>query len=86
MRSRDLSYEAWLARRKRAASTLARLRAQLPPYRRERLRSEDEAAFLRSLGTPERLIGPVGSDDEVDEERAELVTFARELRTRARRD
>jgi hypothetical protein len=45
------------------------------------LRSPEEAAFLRRLGTPESLIGPVGSDDSVAQERRELVEFARKLRT-----
>jgi len=32
--------------------------ARLGPYRRERPRDPVEAEFLRSIGTPERLIGP----------------------------
>jgi hypothetical protein len=32
--------------------------ARLGPYRREKPRDPVEAEFLRSVGTPERLIGP----------------------------
>ena len=32
------------------------------------------------MGTPESLVGPVGSDDSVARERRELVEFARRLR------
>ena len=38
--------------------------AALPPFQRKRPRDPGEASFLRSLGTPEELIGP---------ERAELT-------------
>jgi hypothetical protein len=62
---------------------LARLDAALPPYRRERLRPPGEAQALRELGTPEELIGPVGTDEEVAAQRAELVEFARRLRASA---
>lgn len=82
MSERDLSYAAWQARRGRTHARLAELDAGLPPYRRERLRGTVEAAVLREGGTPEVLIGPVGSDDEVATERAELVEFARRLRER----
>jgi hypothetical protein len=61
------------------------LNAGLPPYRRQRLRSEAEARFLRGMGTPEPLIGPIGTDEEVARERAELVDFARRLRRAAGR-
>ena len=80
MTDRDLSYAAWRERRARRRARVARLDAGLPPFRRLRLRSPDEAAFLRRIGTPESLVGPVGSDDSVAEERRELVEFARRLR------
>lgn len=83
MRKPDFTYAAWQARRGRRSDRLARLNAGLPPYRRERLRGAAEAATLRRLGTPEELIGPVGSDAEVDQQRAELVAFARRLRAAA---
>lgn len=82
MTERDLSYAAWKSRRGRTAARRARLDAGLPPYQRQRLRGEAEARFLRRIGTPEALIGPVGTDEEVARERAELVEFARRLRRR----
>jgi len=83
MSERDLSYAAWQARRGRSAARRARLNAGLPPFRRERPRAPAEARFLRELGTPEQLIGPVGTDEEVEREQAELVEFARRLRAAA---
>lgn len=80
MTDRDLSYAAWRERRLRRAPRAARLDAGLPPFRRRRLRSPGEAAFLRRVGTPEELVGPVGSDDAVARERRELLEFARRLR------
>jgi hypothetical protein len=64
-------------RRRRLAAGFA------SPYRRDRLRSESEARFLRRIGTPEHLIGPVGSDEAVAAERAGLVEFARRRRSSA---
>lgn len=83
MSERDLSYAAWQARRERGRERLARLDAGLAAYRRERLRGAVEARVLRHAGTPESLIGPVGTDEEVERERAELVEFARRLRAAA---
>lgn len=83
MSERDLSYSAWLARRGRSAARRARLNAGMPQFRRERLRSEAEARFLRRIGTAEPLIGPVGTDEEVEREREELLEFARRLRAAA---
>jgi hypothetical protein len=85
MSERDLSYSAWQVRRGRGAARRALLDAGLPPFRRDRLRSATEARFLRQVGTPERLIGPVGTDQEVEREQAELVEFARRLRAAAGR-
>lgn len=81
MSERARSYSTWQSRRRSGAARRARLNAGLPPYRRERLRSEAEARFLRGIGTPEPLIGPVGTDEEVAKERAELIQFARRLRS-----
>jgi hypothetical protein len=83
MSDRDLSYSAWQARRRRDAARAARLDAGLPPFRRLRLRSASEAAFLRRIGTPESLIGPVASDEDVERQRRDLVDFARRLRASA---
>jgi hypothetical protein len=81
----DVSYEAVRRRSERTASRRRRLDQGLPPHRRESLRSETEAAVLRRNGTPESLVGPVGSDEDVARQWAELVAFARELRARAGR-
>lgn len=81
MTERDVSYVGWQARRRRGAARRVRLDAGLPPFRRQRLRSATEARFLRRIGTPEPLIGRIGTDEEVARERAELVEFARRLRT-----
>jgi hypothetical protein len=82
MTNRDLSYMAWRSRRSASRARTARLNAGLPPFERLRLRGPDEAAFLRRVGTPEALIGPVGSDAEVALERQALVRFARRIRMR----
>lgn len=81
MSSRDLSYAAWKLRRSQNRLRRRLLEAGLPPFRRERLRRPDEAAFLRSIGTPDELIGPVESDAEVDRAQQDLVRFARRART-----
>lgn len=85
MSERDLSYAGWLARRRRNAARRARLEGALSPLRRQHLRPAAEARFLRQVGTPELLIGPVGTDEEVARERADLVAFARRLRQAASR-
>ena len=85
MSERNPSLEP-LRRRERSSSRRARLRAGLAPYHRERLRSASEARFLLQIGTPEHLIGPIGTDEEVAAERAELVAFARSLRAAAVRN
>jgi hypothetical protein len=83
MIQRDLSYARWAARRGGVKPQLARLDAALAPFRRMRLRTAEEALILRRLGTPEGLVGPVGSDDDVARERQDLVDFARRLRAHA---
>jgi hypothetical protein len=80
MIDRSLSYAAWRKRRLGRGARVACLEAGLPPFRRRRLRSPGEAAFLRRIGTPESLVGPVGSDDAVAQERRELLEVARRLR------
>ena len=84
MTRRDLSYEAWRCARARNAAWCATVDAAVPRAPRVQLRDPDEAAFLREIGTPEELIGPVGTAEEVDAQRAELLEFARRLRERAR--
>ena len=82
MTNRDLSYMAWRSRRSAGRARTARLNAGLPPFERLRLRGPDEAAILRRVGTPEALIGPVGSNEEVARERQALLRFARRIRMR----
>jgi hypothetical protein len=56
---RRKSFADWLREDEPARRRLVRLWAGLPrPYRRERPRDAQEAAYLRERGTPERLIGP----------------------------
>lgn len=84
MPDRELDFRPERTRQERAAARRRRLAAGfVTPYRRDRLRSESEARFLRRIGTPEELIGPVGSDDDVAAERAALLEFARRRRASA---
>jgi len=84
MAEREIDFRTQMSRRDGAAVRRQRLAAGFAtPYRRERLRSESEARFLRRIGTPEDLIGPVGTDDEVADERAALLEFARKRRSSA---
>lgn len=85
VKSGVLRYDELRLLRERTAARRRRLDQGLPPYRRERLRCEHEAEALRRLGTPEELIGPVGSDEQVAAERAELLAFARRLRASAQK-
>jgi len=58
MRTERMTIEEW---RREAPGWRVRSRqvvARLGPYRREKPRDPVEAEFLRSVGTPERLIGP----------------------------
>ena len=73
-------YAGWRERRRSQQERAAQLDARLSLFRRLRLRPPAEAAFLRRIGTPEQLIGPVGTDEEVARQRRELVDFARRLR------
>lgn len=58
MKTQQMTFEQWRreapARRAKSAQVLARL----GPIRRDKPRDPVEAEFLRSIGTPERLIGP----------------------------
>ena len=58
MRTEPISFEQWRrdapARRAKSEAILARF----PTARRDKPRDPVEAEFLRSIGTPERLIGP----------------------------
>lgn len=82
MAEREIDFRTQMSRRERSAARRRLLAAGFAtPYRRERLRSESEARFLRRIGTAEHLIGPVGSDDDVAAERAALLEFARKRRS-----
>jgi hypothetical protein len=58
MKIQPMTFEQWRreapARRAKSAQVVARL----GPIRRDKPRDRTEAEFLRSIGTPERLIGP----------------------------
>jgi len=58
MKTQPMTFEQWRregpARRAKSAQVIARL----GPIRRDKPRDPTEAEFLRSIGTPERLIGP----------------------------
>lgn len=58
MKTQPMTFEQWRrevpARRAKSAQVIARL----GPIRRDKPRDATEADFLRSIGTPEQLIGP----------------------------
>jgi hypothetical protein len=58
MIKRDNSYAAWQAEKDGNEAWCARVDAALPAFERTMPRDPIEAAFLRSIGTPDALIGP----------------------------
>lgn len=58
MSERDNRYETWVAEREAMEEWCATVDAALPPFERTMPRDPVEAEFLRSIGTPEALIGP----------------------------
>jgi len=50
--------EQWRCEAPALRAKSARVATRLEPARREKPRNATEAEFLRSIGTPERLIGP----------------------------
>jgi len=58
--------------------------AALPPFQRTRPRDAGEAAFLRSIGTPEELIGPERAELAGDEAMALAVEAQHVSRPRLR--
>jgi len=58
MKTQPIAFEQWRretpARRAKSAQVVARI----GPIRRDKPRDRTEAEFLRSIGTPERLVGP----------------------------
>jgi hypothetical protein len=53
-----MTFEEWLRDTPEQRAKSAKVVARLGPIRRERPRDPVEAAFLRSIGTAEPLIGP----------------------------
>lgn len=58
MIKRDNSYAAWAAEKDQNEAWNALVDSALPPFQRSVPRDPFEADFLRSIGTPEALIGP----------------------------
>jgi hypothetical protein len=58
MRPKVITLEQWRREAPGQRAKSARVMAALGPIRRDKPRDPVEAAFLRSIGTPERLIGP----------------------------
>jgi hypothetical protein len=58
MKTQTISFEEWRREAPQLRANSAHVLARFGPARRERPRSATEAEFLRSIGTPERLIGP----------------------------
>lgn len=53
------SYTSWVAERDQMQAWCAQVDAALPAFERTMPREPATARFLRSIGTPEALIGPV---------------------------
>jgi hypothetical protein len=58
MKTQTISFEQWRREAPQVRAKSAQVIAGFPPARREKPRDPTEAEFLRSIGTPERLIGP----------------------------
>lgn len=58
MIKRENTFAAWQAEKERNEAWCALVDAALPPFERRQPRDPAEADFLRSIGTPEALIGP----------------------------
>jgi hypothetical protein len=59
MKTQRISFEQWRREAPERRAKSAEVVARLGPIRRTKPRDAEEARFLRSIGTPERLIGPV---------------------------
>jgi hypothetical protein len=59
MKTQQISFEQWRREAPQQRAKSAEVIARLGPIRRDKPRDAEEARFLRSIGTPERLIGPV---------------------------
>jgi hypothetical protein len=58
VKTQTISFEQWRREAPRLRAKSAKVLARFEPPRREKPRDAVEAEFLRSIGTPERLIGP----------------------------
>ncbi len=58
MKTQTITIDEWRRDSARRRAKSAQVLAYLGPAKREKPRHPTEAAFLRRIGTPERLIGP----------------------------
>lgn len=58
MKTQTITFEEWRRKAPEQRAKTAKLIAALGQIRRDKPRDPVEAEFLRSIGTPERLIGP----------------------------
>jgi hypothetical protein len=58
MTTRKISFEQWRREAPQLRAKTTRVLARFRPAKREKPRNATEAEFLRTIGTPERLIGP----------------------------
>jgi hypothetical protein len=59
MKTQTITIEQWRREAPQLRAKSAQILAGFGPAQREKPRDPTEAEFLRSIGTPERLIGPV---------------------------
>lgn len=59
MKTKALTIDRWRREAPQLRAESAKILAGFDPPRREKPRDRAEAEFLRRIGTPERLIGPV---------------------------
>lgn len=58
MKTQTITLQQWRRQAPEQRAKSAKVMAALGPIRRDKPRDPIEAEFLRSIGTPERLIGP----------------------------
>jgi hypothetical protein len=58
MKTQTITLDQWRREAPKQRAKSAKVVAALGPIRRDKPRDPAEADFLRSIGTPERLIGP----------------------------
>jgi hypothetical protein len=84
MSSRQNTYSSWVAARSKLEAWCRQVDAALPPFQRTRPRDPGEASLLRSIGTPEELIGPEPADLTDDDAMALAVEAQHASRPRPR--